>query len=469
MILTITTTQKPATDLGYLLHKNPARSQSFDLSFGRAHVFYPEATPERCTAALLLDIDAVGLVRNRRGPSGEGFSLEQYVNDRPYAASSFMSVAIARVFAQALSGKSKDRQEMAETAIPLQAKLAALPCRGGERLLRKLFEPLGYAVTASGRLLDEKFPEWGESRYFTVTLEAALRLSELLAHLYVLIPVLDDEKHYWVGSDEVDKLLRHGGQWLSSHPERELIVNRYLKHQRRLTADAIARLMDEDHPDPDSAESQHAHEEEKIEERISLNEHRLRAVMEALSRCKARRVIDLGCGEGRLIKRLMADNEFEEICGMDVSYRALEAASERLRLDRLPQKQRDRIRLIHGALTYRDRRLEGFDAALCIEVIEHLDSSRLSAFERVLFEFARPRAVILTTPNVEYNSRFEGLPAGRFRHRDHRFEWTRSEFQAWARDVSGRFKYAVEFFPIGPQDDLFGPPTQMAVFEVDKV
>ncbi|MEW6212868.1 MAG: 3' terminal RNA ribose 2'-O-methyltransferase Hen1 [Acidobacteriota bacterium] len=468
MILTITTTHQPATDLGYLLHKNPARAQSFDLSFGRAHVFYPEATVERCTAALLLDIDTVGLVRNRRGPSGEGFSLEQYVNDRPYAASSFMSVAIARVFAQALSGKSRDRQEMAETAIPLQAKLAALPCRGGERLLRKLFEPLGYAVAASGHLLDEKFPEWGESRYFTVTLEASLRLSELLAHLYVLIPVLDDEKHYWVGSDEVDKLLRHGGEWLASHPERELIVNRYLKYQRRLTSEAIARLMDEDQPDPDSVESQQAHEEEEVEEKISLNEHRLRAVTEALSRCGARRIIDLGCGEGRLIKRLMADSRLEEIWGMDVSYRALEAASERLRLDRLPQKQRDRIRLIHGSLTYRDRRLEGFDAALCVEVIEHLDAARLSAFERVLFEFARPRAVILTTPNIEYNIRFEGLPAGRFRHRDHRFEWTRREFQMWAADVSHRFGYAVEFAPVGEEDSEAGPPTQMAVFKVDK-
>lgn len=468
MILTITTTHQPATDLGYLLHKNPARSQSFDLSFGRAHVFYPEATAERCTAALLLDIDAVGLVRNRRGPSGEGFLLEQYVNDRPYAASSFLSVAIARVFAQALSGKSKDRQQLAETAIPLHVRIAALACRGGEHLLRKLFEPLGYTIAADGHVLDEKFPEWGESRYFTVTLEAVCRLSELLAHLYVLIPVLDDEKHYWVGDDEVEKLLRHGGEWLASHPERELIVNRYLKYQRRLTSEAISRLLDEDQSDPDSVESQHSLEEEAVEEKISLNEHRLRAVTEALSRCEAMRVIDLGCGEGRLLKRLMADSQFEEIWGMDVSHRALEAASGRLRLDRLPQKQRERIRLIQGALTYRDRRLEGFDAALCVEVIEHLDPVRLAAFERVLFEFARPRVVILTTPNIEYNTRFEGLPAGKFRHRDHRFEWTRKEFESWATDVSLRFGYAVEFVPVGEEDSEAGPPTQMAVFEVDK-
>ena len=148
MLLTLTTTHSPATDLGYLLRKNPARPQSFSLSFGKAHVFYPEATTERCTVALLVEVDPVGLVRNRRGPSGEGGALEQYVNDRPYAASSFLSVALADVFGSALSGKSKERPELADTPLPLCVKFSALPCRGGEEFLRKLFEPLGYTVSA---------------------------------------------------------------------------------------------------------------------------------------------------------------------------------------------------------------------------------------------------------------------------------------------------------------------------------
>src|SRR6266699_881935 len=172
MLLTITSTLPPATDLGYLLHKNPSRTQSFELSFGHAHVFYPEATAERCTAALLLDIDPIGLVRNRRGPGGEGYSLEQYVNDRPYVASSFLSVAIAQVFGTALAGKCKDRPELAETAMPLQTKLSVVPCRGGEDILRRLFEPLGHKVSAQRLPLDENFPEWGESPYFTVELES---------------------------------------------------------------------------------------------------------------------------------------------------------------------------------------------------------------------------------------------------------------------------------------------------------
>ena len=260
MLLTVTTTHRPATDLGYLLHKHPARGQSFPLAFGQAHVFYPEASTERCTAALLLDVDPVGLVRGRQGPAGEGRALEQYVNDRPYVASSFLSVAIARVLGAALGGRSQERPELAEMRIPLQARLAVLPCRGGEALLRRLFEPLGYVVAAQGCPLDERFPEWGQSRYFTVTLEGTCRLSDLLTHLYVLVPVLDDDKHYWVGEDEVEKLLRHGSEWLAGHPGRELIVQRYLRYQRGLTRQALARLLEDDQQDPDAAEELQARE-----------------------------------------------------------------------------------------------------------------------------------------------------------------------------------------------------------------
>jgi 3' terminal RNA ribose 2'-O-methyltransferase Hen1 len=464
MLLSITTTHKPATDLGYLLHKSPFRVHSFEQVFGKAHVFYPETTPDRCTAALLLEIDSIGLVRNRRGPSGEAHALEEYVNDRPYAASSFLSVAIARTFGTAMTGRSKERQELAETPLPLEVLISVLPCRGGEVLLRRLFEPLGYEVTAKHHPLDEKFPEWGESPYFTVTLKAGVRLSDLLTHLYVLIPVLDDDKHYWVGDAEVEKLLRHGEGWLREHPERELIANRYLKHQKRLAREALSRLIGDEEPAADEVAETHAREEEAIEKPISLAEQRMGAVMAALRSGAATRVLDLGCGEGRLLRELLRDKAFAEIVGMDVSHRALEIASQKLRLEDLPRMQKERIRLIHGSLTYRDKRLAGYDAATVIEVIEHQDPPRLAAFERVLFEFARPQTVIVTTPNVEYNVKFETLPAGKMRHKDHRFEWTRNEFQSWAGSIADRFGYSVRFLPIGPEDPTLGSPTQMGIF-----
>jgi 3' terminal RNA ribose 2'-O-methyltransferase Hen1 len=466
MLLTISYTGKSATDLGYLLHKSPFRIHSFEQVFGKAHVFYPETTPDRCTAGLLLEIDSIGLVRNRRGPSGEGHALEEYVNDRPYAASSFLSVAIARTFGTAMTGKSKERQELADTPLPLEVRIAVLPCRGGEVLLRRLFEPLGYEVMATRHPLDEEFPEWGESPYFTVTLKATVRLSDLLTHLYVLIPVLDDDKHYWVGDEEVEKLLRHGEGWLREHPERELITNRYLKHQRHLALEALSRLIGDEEPAADEVAETHAREEEAIEKPISLAEQRIGAVMAALRNSGATRVLDLGCGEGRLLRELLKDKAFAEIVGMDVSHRALEIASQKLRFEDLPRMQKDRIRLIHGSLTYRDKRLAGYDAATVVEVIEHQDPPRLAAFERVLFEFARPQTVVVTTPNVEYNVKFENLPAGKMRHKDHRFEWTRTEFQSWANTIAERFSYSARFLPIGPEDQAVGSPTQMGIFTI---
>ena len=462
MLLEITSTASPATDLGYLLYKNPANVRSVDLAFGRAHVFYPDATEERCTAALLVEVDPIGLVRRGRGRSA--FSLAEYVNDRPYVASSFLSVALSNVFASAMAGRSKERPALADASIPLEARLSVVPCRGGEVLLRRLFEPLGYTVTVTSHALDARSPEWGASRYFTLTLTATQRLSELLTHLYVLVPVLDDEKHYWVGDDEVDKLLRHGEGWLATHPDRALIARRYLKHRHSLVRDAIARLVSEEEtPEDDDAAAARDAEETTLERPLSLHEQRLELVRAVLRESGATSILDLGCGEGRLLRRLLEERQFTRIVGMDVSYRSLEIAADRLKLDRMVARQRERITLLHGSLVYRDARLAGFDAAAVVEVIEHLDPPRLAAFERVAFEFARPRTVVLTTPNAEYNVVWPTLPAGQFRHRDHRFEWTRAEFGAWATGVADRFGYAVRFAPIGPPQSEVGSPSQMAV------
>jgi 3' terminal RNA ribose 2'-O-methyltransferase Hen1 len=460
VLLTLSTTHRPATDLGFLLHKNPARAQTVEIGAGTAHVFYPEATEERCTVALLLEVDPIALVRGARG--SEGFSLGQYVNDRPYAASSLLAVALGKAFASARRGVSKERPELAETALPLDVHLPALSCRGGAEMATRFFAPLGWTVDARAVPLDPEFPRWGDSRYVDLRLTGTLRLADAVNHLYVALPVLDDAKHYWVGTDEVDKLLRAGGGWLAGHPERELITRRYLAHRGSLARQAMARLAEVD--DLDAERLDDAVPDEPADRPVPLVLQRHGAVLAALRSAGVSRVLDLGCGDGALLRALLDERQLTEIVGVDVSARALGTAARRVHLDRLPDRQRERITLRQGALTYTDARLRGYDAAVLMEVVEHLDPDRLPALERTVFADAAPGTVIVTTPNVEHNVRYENLAAGTMRHRDHRFEWTRAEFTDWASGVAGRHGYAVRFVPVGADDPEVGPPTQMAVF-----
>lgn len=472
MLLTLTTTHRPATDLGHLLVKHPDRVQTFDLPAGAAHVFYPEADEARCTAALLVEVDPLKLGGGRKNRAPEGFALGQYVNDRPYAASSLLSSALSKVFRSALRGESRDRPELAATAIPLTVRVPVLRCRGGAELAVRIFAPLGWTVTATPIPLDETYPDWGDSRYVDLTLTGTLRLADALNHLYVLLPVLDDAKHYWVAPDEVDKLLRAGAGWLAGHPERALITRRYLAHRRALAGVAMARLTElrlADEPPADDSIDPAPGEAPVVEDvrRASLAVRRREAVLAALRDNGASRVLDLGCGGGALLTALVADRRFTEVVGVDVSDRSLAMAARRLRLDRLPERQRDRIRLWQSALTYRDDRLRGYDAAVLMEVVEHLDPPRLPALEDAVFGHARPGTVVVTTPNVEYNVRYEGLGPGRFRHADHRFEWTRAEFAAWVDQVAAAHGYTAVVGGVGDDDPEVGAPTQMAVLTRD--
>ncbi|MBF6211982.1 3' terminal RNA ribose 2'-O-methyltransferase Hen1 [Nocardia puris] len=544
MLLTITCTRPdgadwPATDLGFLLHKNPARVQSFEQSYGTAHVLYPEAEPQRCSAALVLEVDPIRLVRGRSRGTPD-FSLGQYVNDRPYAASSLLSVAIGHVFRTALQGRSKDRPALAETPLPLRVELPAVPCRGGAEAAERVFAPLGWTVEATPIPLDPAFPEWGDSHYLRLSLTGTVRVGEALSHLYVLLPVLDGAKHYWMAADEVDKLIRAGSGWLAEHPERGWITRRYLARRESLVRTALARLAEVDEADPDElgavedlgAEGDEMGVEAEVrvdatgaadassivksantagatdattaagppdtattagsvttadaadatttattdvhgtptdaaetaERKPSLAVLRRAAVLAALHETGARRVLDLGCGEGALLRQLMADRTFGEIVGVDVSLRALHIAKRRLKLDRLPERAARRLTLIQGSLTYTDARLRGYDAAVLMEVIEHVDPPRLGALEHAVFGAAAPGSVIVTTPNAEHNVLYDSLPAGEYRHDDHRFEWTRAEFADWAGGVAQRHGYRVEVRPVGPEHPDHGAATQLALF-----
>jgi SAM-dependent methyltransferase len=509
MLFTITYTGENPTDLGYLLHKNPARPQSADLSFGRAHVFYPETGPLRCTAALLLDIDPLDLVRGRKGPGG----IFDYVNDRPYVCSSFMCTAISEVYGTAMSGRCAKKQELADTPLDLSADLFMLPCRGGLILPELLFEPLGYEVRAGETaLLDERFPEWESSPYINLSIRGKVRLRDLLNHIYVLIPVFDRQKHYWIGEDEVDKLLSHGKGWLEEHPEKALITRRYFKNLRSLARSALDRL-----DNGEGAAGEFSVEEAPLEEglifpagesgggvdsvagggdeitgaltvtdtadeaeapgtvvndddtgepakipRPKLNTQRLLAVFKVIKESGAQSVIDLGCGEGNLLRFLMKEKTFTRVTGVDVSRLALEHSRSKLKADRLSEAQQKRLSLFQSSVTYRDKRFRGYDAAALVEVMEHLDEGRIDTLAAVIFGDARPGTVVITTPNIEYNAIY-GM--SRFRHGDHRFEWNRGEFQSWAREAAQRYGYEASFEAIGEADEQLGAPTQMAVFK----
>ncbi|MHB1065634.1 MAG: 3' terminal RNA ribose 2'-O-methyltransferase Hen1 [Georgenia sp.] len=486
VLLTVTSTAPTATDLGFLLHKHPAKVQAFELAVGTAHVFYPEATDARCTAALLLEVDPIALVRGKSGDSRSGFSLAQYVNDRPYAASSMLAVALGRVYRTAIAGRCEARPDLPGRAIPLEIHAPAVPCRGGAGVAEQMFGPLGWHVEAIPVPLDPEIPSWGDSRYVDLRLTGTLRLSDALSHLYVLLPALDADKHYWVGHDEIDKLMRAGEGWLATHPDRERIVHRYLANQRSLATSALERLAEVDDATPEALDDavldpdelmadatgrvgeEDALTDAVVEEpgapRVPLARRRLDAVLAAIAESGARSVVDLGCGEGTLLAALLDDRTYERLLGVDVSFRALQLATRRLHLETLAAAKRSRIELAQSSVTYRDARVAGFDAAVLMEVIEHIDPPRLPALERAVLGHARPRTLIVTTPNAEYNVRFPHLPAGHVRHHDHRFEWGRAEFTAWAQAAARAHGYAVTFRPVGAEDDEVGPPTQLAVF-----
>ena len=461
MLLTITYEGQRTQDLGYLLHKNPERAQQFELSCGKAYVFYPEADDNRTTAALLLDIDPIDLAHGKAGSRDGG--LFDYVNDRPYASTSFMSTAIARVFGTAMSGRCDKMPELAKTPLKLTAKLSSLKDNGEENLAKELFEPLGYSVKTTRTILDEKFPEWGGSPYIDLEISGTVRLSELLNHLYVLIPVFDRQKHYYISEDEIQKLMNHGEGWLAAHPFKEKITRRYFNQRKSYARKALDILLGDEENNDEITENSNETAEEKTA-RTPLNTQRMEAVKNAVLASGAASVIDMGCGECRLTSLLLCEQQIQKITACDVSVNVLEKAAQRLHLDRMNDFKRQKLTLMQASLTYKDKRFEGFNCACAVEVVEHKEPMRIPAFERSIFEFANPKTVIITTPNREYNANYEHMNENELRHGDHRFEWTRAEFKKWTEHVCKKFGYSCEISGIGEADEKYGSPTQMGVF-----
>ena len=456
-----------ASDLGYLLHKNPARVFMRAVSSGTATVFYSETTDARCTVILYVDVDPIALVRGKNKQT-TGL-LDQYVNTRPFVANSILSVAINKSFAQSMAGKSKDRQALADQQLSFEACLGPVACQGDGEFISSLFEPLGYTVSIASLGNDDV------SNLYSIKISASIRLSELLNQLYVLIPVLDNSKHWWVDQDEVENLFNKGAHWLAQHPMREVITRRALKHRRELADVLLDRLsvLDDDKGSDEARNSSEAAISETVISETSgvapvrLHDQRLDRVAHLLQEHSVFRVLDLGCGEGKLISRLLKTPQFTKIMGVDPSLRSLRRARERFYLEDGGEALNERLQFQLGSLTYADRRLRGFDAATLVEVIEHIDTNRLVALERSLFGDARPGLIIVTTPNADYNALFQALSAGEFRHEDHRFEWSRDEFKTWCQKIEQEYGYRVAIESLGPVDEHHGAPSQLASFTID--
>lgn len=361
----------------------------------------------------------------------------------------------------AMTGISKERQQLADSDLLLEAAVAPLPMRGGEDLVRQLFEPLGWTVDLTP--IENVGSDANGSRYCHLKLSGSAKLGNLLNHLYVLIPVMDDAKHYWVGEAEVDKLLSSGEGWLENHPAKNLIVRRYLRNRAVLTRAALERLAPETASEALPPEAR-VTPEEALEAPVRLNDLRLDAVVDAIRASGGTVIADLGCGEGKLLYRLVRERWVHKLFGLDPAVRELEWAAKRLKLNEFGGPPEGRVTLLHGSLTYRDSRWAEAEVAVLVEVIEHVDEDRLPLIERIVFGETAPRTVIVTTPNADYNALFPKLEVGAFRHPDHRFEWGRAEFQAWAAKIGQAYDYTAAISGIGAEDPVLGSPTQMAVF-----
>jgi len=334
-----------------------------------------------------------------------------------------------------------------------------------KNMIPDIFEPLGYTVAVETYLNDDEFLEWGESKYATITLSATIQLKDLLNHLYVLIPVFDTQKHYYISNEEIEKLLTHGEGWLNEHPQMKYITKRYFGRRRGLVSKALEKLI-ECELEPEAAQALLEEPEESAETKLSLNQARLQSVLDEVIASGARTVIDMGCGEGNLTRMLIREKQLQKVAATDVSSTVLEWAKEKLKVDRMHETLQEKLTLFQSSLTYRDKRFEGFDCACVVEVIEHMDPPRMDAFARVLFGYSKPKTVVLTTPNIEYNVNYEFIKGSSLRHGDHRFEWNREQFATWAQSVCEKYNYRATIKEIGELDGENGAPTQMGVFMI---
>ena len=445
MLLTIACNGPDATDLSWLLHKRPDRFQKFDLGYGNAFIFFPEYARDRCTACLLLEIRSDSLNELCKAKDGEF----QYVNSRQYLSSSLLSAAIGRAFSSALKGVCQDKPSLVDKSYDIEIRISSFSCRINPDFIERILAPLGYGIEWEELQKEEDYLDGGFS-YGDLHLRIHATLQNVLSHLYILFPVFDRQTHVWLGETQLQKFIRHSQKWLGEHPEKRLIINEYFGpaadlRYRMLELFGALRNQD-DNP-------QYA----------SLNYARQSAIDGVLAASGAKSVIDLGCGNASLLSYLHEKDTYEKLAGMDVSAKNIESARKKLGSSFL--HTRATPDLFIGSLTYSDKRIFGYDAAILSEVIEHFETERMDSIMRIILSEARPKLFVMTTPNKTYNHEFPFLEPGAFRHPDHRHEFDKNEFSEFCERYASMFDYDFEMSHIGEELSEVGAPTLMGIFK----
>ncbi|PYF06198.1 3' terminal RNA ribose 2'-O-methyltransferase Hen1 [Ureibacillus chungkukjangi] len=443
MQLTIRGTGQDIQVISYLLAKNPNNLYERRVSGHLVRMFFSQFSEEEVEVTFFVTPDPIELSRN----NSKVYDITSYINDREFVVSSIFCTFLRTALGTALNGKPVEEYEpWVNHPFPLEFSFGPVASQLTDQDIQSLFQPLGYAVEITYGEADYNMDFKSKSSARFITLKGSTTLQMGLRQLFVLIPVLDNYKHYYIDEQEVEKIVRYGEGWLDKHPKREFILRQALRFK-----EVYGQF-----------ENQHTKKENESSPKLRLNDLRYDKIVGKVNQLKRKEtVVDLGSGEGKLSEKLGFIDGVKEILAVEPSESATLKALKRFE-KAAQDKNFVKPRQIFGSLFYYDERLKGKDVLILCEVIEHIDEYRLPKIIQTILQDYRPRTLIITTPNQEYNEVY-GM-GGDYRHPDHRFEWTREEFQTWCKTQNENHEYNIAFDGIGEEHELHGYPTQMCLF-----
>lgn len=444
MQLTIRATGENVKAISHLLSKNPNNLYERNHKGHLVRLFYSEFTEERVEVTIFVTPDPIELMQK----GSNTYDITHYINDREFAVSSIFTSFIRSALGTALNGQPKEEYiKWVDYRFPFTFEFGPVASTLSDQHIKDLFEPIGYEVAITRPEIHYAIDLKDKSSARFLALSGSQTLQDALRHLFVLIPVIDNYKHYFIDEKEIEKLERYGEGWLEGHPLRDMIYRQALRFKE------IYSLVEGSNPD--AAADQPA-------KKVRLNDLRYEKIVETAQSLDPKTIVDFGSGEGKLSVRLAFMDGVKEILAVEPS------EAENLKAKRRFDKAKEvpgfvEPKTLWGSLFYYDERLKGKDLIVLCEVIEHIDEQRLpKAMDLILHQYA-PKSFIITTPNREYNDVYD--MEDHFRHDDHRFEWTREEFQTWCKERNHQHLYELEFFGIGEEHPSQGFPTQMCVFK----